>query len=66
MANKRELNYEINLGVNKASVDNLKRVLSEVENNLKQAISAGGPSEEFEKSLKAAKDLKNVFFFILF
>ena len=60
MANKRELNYEINLGVNKASVDNLKRVLSEVENNLKQAISAGGPSEEFEKSLKAAKDLKNV------
>lgn len=60
MANKRELNYGINLEINKASVDNLKRTLTEVENNLKQAIAVGGPSKEFEKSLKAAQDLRSV------
>ena len=56
----RKLNYEINLNINKTSVDNLKKSLSDVERNLKQAIATGGPSEEFEKSLKAAQDLKGI------
>lgn len=56
----RKLNYEINLNINKTSVDNLKKSLSDVERNLKQAIATGGPSEEFEKSLKAAQDLKSI------
>lgn len=56
----RKLNYEINLNINKTSVDSLKKSLSDVERNLKQAINTGGPSEEFEKSLKAAQDLKGI------
>ena len=59
MADKK-INYEINLGVNKASVDNLKKVLTDTERRLNEAIKITGPSEEFERTKKAAQDLKNI------
>ena len=56
----RQLNYEINLNVNKASLNKINSELDRTIKTLNQTISQRGPSEELSKSVEAAKQLKSI------
>lgn len=59
MADKKRMTYEINLDINRNSLNNLKKSLSGLEKDIKEAIQID-PGSGFEKSLKTVQDMRKI------